>query len=100
MLGNIKKQGEKKSQLIAERRDRDINAIMNTEEGRRFIRMLLGPDITRYYLKTHGKDSHNSDYLAGKRSAGVDIVALLNTANKNNFAKLIGKEQEDTIHGD
>lgn len=89
-----------KQTLERERRERDVNALMNMPEGRRFIRMLLGDEVTRYYLKTHGKDSHNSDYLSGKRSVGVDIVALLKGANKNNFAKLITTEQEDTIHGD
>lgn len=93
-----KQEAEKKEKLIRERKDRDINALMNQPEGRRFIRRLLSDEVTRYYLKTHGQDSHNSSYLAGKNSVGVDIVAIINAENKSNLGKLLATEQEDEVN--
>jgi hypothetical protein len=85
----------RKLQEIRERRKKDINTLMSMPEGRRFIRLLLSEEVTRYYMKCIGVDQNNTSYLAGKNSIGVDIISLLLAGNDDNMAILLTKAKED-----
>lgn len=66
---------------------RDLYILMDSPAGRRFIRRLLGPELTNYW-------GHNCE----ARAVGCHIARLLDTAVPGAMKTLFEKQEEDE-HG-
>lgn len=65
----------------------EVTAVMSTEGGRNVIRRIL--DTTGVFTSTWSEDSHKHAYNAGKRQAGLTLVAELQEACPDKYSLLL-----------
>lgn len=90
-----KAEQEKATRIALEKLHRDVNAVMDTREGRNVFRRLLSPEHTKHYFTGMSDNNHTTIYNMGKRSIGVGIVSMLIDARESNYIKLLQTEKVD-----
>lgn len=73
------RQAEQLERLAQDRVADDLCAVMGTEQGRRFVRGLLGLCDIRSdgYVPGGPEAQRHQDYMAGRRSIGIELLGEL-----------------------
>lgn len=71
----------------------DIDAVMRTETGRKFISSIL--DYTGVDNDTYDPDTHAHAYKAGKRKVGLHIIEQIKTACPDMYMQLIRENDNE-----
>lgn len=72
----------------------DLQAVLRTTEGRRFIRRLL-TEARLYEFSPTGLDPQSLAYRAGQRDFGLLIIAMVADVDPRMFAQLTREAAED-----
>lgn len=76
-----------------QRRRDDLNWILSTRQGRRFVYTLM--NTCRLFEPTMAQDSKLTAYLEGRRAVALDLRNAINTLQPSAFATMIRESQED-----
>ena len=73
------RQAEQLEKLAQERVADDLRAVMESEQGRRFVHGLLGLCAIRSdgYVPGGPEAQRHQDYMAGRRSIGIELLGEL-----------------------
>lgn len=74
----------------------DLDAVLRTTEGRRFVRRLL-TEAGLYEFSPQGLDPQALLYTAAKRDFGLLIVAMVTDVDPRMFAMLTREAADDAV---